>query len=79
VDSAVVTEAVAASDQAAVQEKCTKQHARIASRKQKYHSYHLAIDQSIAENATRNINHRDIRQFKANLEHYCPKFFFIIA
>ena len=52
-------EATGASDQA-VQEKCIKQHARTVNRRQKYHLCHPAIDQSIAENATRNINHRDI-------------------
>jgi len=54
-------EAVAAEDSAADQEKCTKQHVRIANRKQKYLLYHLVIDLYIAENATQNTNQRDIR------------------
>jgi hypothetical protein len=57
-----VAEAVAAAEgSAAGQEKCTKQHAQIANRKQKYLSYHLVTDLYIAENATLNTNQRDIR------------------
>lgn len=48
------------SDQA-VQERCTKQLAQTAARKPKYHSYHLATDLFTAENATRNINQKDIK------------------
>jgi hypothetical protein len=54
-------EAVAAEVLAADQEKCTKQHAQIANRKQKYPLYHLVTDLFIAENATQNTNQRDIR------------------
>jgi hypothetical protein len=59
-EAASVEAAAGASDQAD-QEKCIKQHAQIAVRKQKCHLCHPAIDQSIAENATRNINQRDIK------------------
>jgi hypothetical protein len=52
--------AAAVSDQA-VQEKCTRQLALTANRKPKYLLYHPATDLYIAGNATRNINHRDIR------------------
>jgi len=54
-------EAVAAEDSAADQEKCTKQHAQIANRKQKYLLYHLATDLYIAENATQSTNQQDIK------------------
>ena len=57
-------EAVAAAEvSAADQEKCTKQHAQIANRKQKYLSYHLVTDLFIAENATQSTNQRDIELF----------------
>ena len=53
--------AVAAVSDQAVQEKCTRQLALTANRKPKYLLYHPATDLYIAGNATRNINHRDIK------------------
>jgi len=56
-------EAVAAEAEASAadQEKCTKQHALIVNKKQKYLSYHLETDLFIAENATPSTNQRDIK------------------
>jgi hypothetical protein len=61
--SAVAEAAVAAAAEASAadQEKCTKQHAQIANRKQKYPLYHLVTDLYIAENATQSINQQDIK------------------
>ncbi len=44
------------------QEKCIKQHVQIAVRKLKYLLYPQAIDLSIAGNATKAINQRDIKK-----------------
>jgi hypothetical protein len=64
VAASAVEEAV--SDQA-VLERCTKQLAQTAVRKLKYLSSHPVIDRYTAENATRNINQRDINFNKLNL------------
>ena len=42
------------------QERCTRQPAQTVVRKLKYLSSHPVIDRFTAENATRNINQRDI-------------------
>ena len=60
-------EAVAAAEvSAADQEKCTKQHAQTANRKQRYPSYHPVTDLYIAGNVTQSTNQRDIEQFYYN-------------
>ena len=44
-----------------VQGKCTKQHALIANRKPRYHSFLQQTDLCIAGTATRSTSHRDTK------------------
>ncbi len=62
-----------------VQERCTKQLVQIVIRKLKYPSNHPATDRYTAENATRIIDQRDIKQKRALIYQYrCPQPFLLI-
>ena len=65
-------EEAAVSDQA-VQERCIRQLVQTAIRKPKYLSSHPVIDRYTAENATRNINQRDINFNKLNFIKFIVK------